>query len=59
MPRLAGLYRDDPDAGVDGAAEWVLFRWLTADEFSRSRRVWCGARSSLLARIGALPRKGT
>ncbi len=34
-PRLEGLYRDDPDAGVHGAAEWLLRRWLTADEFTK------------------------
>ena len=27
------LYRDDRDAGIHGAAEWVLRRWLNEDEF--------------------------
>jgi len=25
--KLLGLYRDDPDAGIHGAAEWTLRRW--------------------------------
>ncbi len=27
IARLADTYRDDPDAGVHGAAEWLLRRW--------------------------------
>src|SRR5262249_22688317 len=27
IPRLLDLYRNDPDAGVHGAAEWVLRQW--------------------------------
>jgi formylglycine-generating enzyme required for sulfatase activity len=27
IPELVDLYRNDPDAGVHGAAEWVLRRW--------------------------------
>ncbi len=26
-PRLLAIYRDDPDAGVHGAAEWLLRQW--------------------------------
>ena len=25
--KLLGLYRNDPDAGIHGAAEWALRRW--------------------------------
>ena len=35
VPRLEALYRDDPDAGIHGAAEWVLRRWLKEDEFKK------------------------
>ena len=32
MPRLLQLYRDDPDPGIHGAAEWLLRQWQTSDE---------------------------
>ncbi len=35
VPRLEGLYRDEPDAGVHGAAEGVLRRWLNEHEFKK------------------------
>jgi formylglycine-generating enzyme required for sulfatase activity len=27
LPRLLHLYRDDPDSGIHGAAEWLLRQW--------------------------------
>jgi formylglycine-generating enzyme required for sulfatase activity len=27
VPKLLGLYRDDADAGLHGAAEWLLLQW--------------------------------
>lgn len=33
--RLLDLYRDDGDAGMHGAAEWVLRRWGMEDEIGR------------------------
>jgi len=35
IPRLLALYRDDPDAGIHGAAEWLLRLWKQADEIRR------------------------
>jgi formylglycine-generating enzyme required for sulfatase activity len=32
LPRLLRLYRDDPDPGMHGAAEWLLRRWQVADQ---------------------------
>jgi eukaryotic-like serine/threonine-protein kinase len=32
LPRLLQLYRDDPDPGVHGAAEWLLRQWQASDE---------------------------
>ena len=32
LPRLLQLYRDDPDPGIHGAAEWLLRQWQAADE---------------------------
>jgi eukaryotic-like serine/threonine-protein kinase len=34
-PRLEGLYLNNPDAGIHGAAEWVLRQWLKEDEFKK------------------------
>ncbi len=31
LPRLFDLYRDDPDPGIHGAAEWLLRKWEAAD----------------------------
>ena len=35
IPKLLSLYRDDPDAGVHGAAEWLLRQWKQTDEIAR------------------------
>jgi formylglycine-generating enzyme required for sulfatase activity len=32
LPRLLQLYRDDPDPGMHGAAEWLLRQWKAADK---------------------------
>lgn len=32
LPRLLQLYRDDPDPGIHGAAEWLLGQWQVADQ---------------------------
>jgi serine/threonine protein kinase/formylglycine-generating enzyme required for sulfatase activity len=32
VPKLAGLYRDDADPGMHGAAEWVLCQWGAQDK---------------------------
>jgi serine/threonine protein kinase/formylglycine-generating enzyme required for sulfatase activity len=31
IPRLLDLYRNDPDAGIHGSAEWVLRQWKQDD----------------------------
>jgi formylglycine-generating enzyme required for sulfatase activity len=35
IPRLAALYQDDPDAGIHGAAEWVLRQWGQEQELKK------------------------
>jgi formylglycine-generating enzyme required for sulfatase activity len=35
LPRLLHLYRDDPDPGIHGAAEWLLRRWQAAKEIKK------------------------
>jgi formylglycine-generating enzyme required for sulfatase activity len=32
IPRLLDLYRNDPDAGIHGSAEWVLRQWKQEDK---------------------------
>lgn len=31
LPRILQLYRDDPDPGIHGAAEWLLRQWQASD----------------------------
>jgi eukaryotic-like serine/threonine-protein kinase len=31
-PRLLEIYRDDPDPGIHGAAEWLLRQWQASDK---------------------------
>ncbi len=41
VPQLMGLYRDDPDAGLHGAAEWLLRQWQSdgnLKEIDKERR---------------------
>src|SRR5262249_29812240 len=35
MPRLLQLYRDDPDPGTHGAAEWLLRQWQMEEELRK------------------------
>jgi serine/threonine protein kinase/formylglycine-generating enzyme required for sulfatase activity len=32
LPQLLRLYRDDPDPGIHGAAEWLLLQWRESDQ---------------------------
>ena len=34
--RLLELYRDDPDAGIHGAAEWTLRQWMQQEKLEAS-----------------------
>ena len=34
------LYRDDPDAGLHGAADWLLRQWGQGDELKEIDREW-------------------
>ena len=35
LPRLLHLYQEEPDAGIHGAAEWLLRRWQAGEELKR------------------------
>ena len=37
---LLGLYRDDPDAGIHGAAEWTLRRWKQEEKLRTIDAAW-------------------
>jgi len=38
IPRLEAMYRNDPDAGLHGAAEWLLRRWQKEVEFQKTEK---------------------
>ena len=40
VPKLFGLYRDDPDAGLHGAAEWLLLQWGQQDTIKNIEQEW-------------------
>src|SRR5262249_14750787 len=49
-PALFRTYRDDPDPGMHGAAEWLLRRWgYTADVARDGQEVGTGERSGVSA----------
>ena len=53
MPRLIALYRDAPDKGVHGAAEWLLRHWQQRRKASGNRPVhedWQSAGSTAMVR---------
>ena len=39
-PKVLQLYRDDPDAGLHGAADWLLRQWGQGDELKKIDRAW-------------------
>ncbi len=40
MPKVLQMYREDPDAGMHGAADWLLRQWGQADELKKIDRAW-------------------
>jgi serine/threonine protein kinase/formylglycine-generating enzyme required for sulfatase activity len=38
LPRLLQLYRDDPDPGIHGAADWLVRQWQAVDELKKIDR---------------------
>jgi hypothetical protein len=42
IPKMLALYRDDADAGIHAAAEWLLRKWNQADEILRADRLLTG-----------------
>jgi formylglycine-generating enzyme required for sulfatase activity len=40
LPRVLRLYRDDPDPGVHGAAEWLLRRWQIDQRLKEMNENW-------------------
>ena len=50
LPKLFDLYRDDPDAGLHGAAEWLLLRWGQEDKVKAMERRVAGDGEEVRAR---------
>jgi serine/threonine protein kinase/formylglycine-generating enzyme required for sulfatase activity len=40
VPKVLKLYRDDSDAGLHGAADWLLREWGKGDDLKKIDRVW-------------------
>ena len=40
IPKVLQLYRDDPDAGLHGAADWLLRQWGKGDDLKEMDRAW-------------------
>ena len=40
LPKVLQLYREDPDAGLHGAADWLLRQWGQGDELNKIDRAW-------------------
>lgn len=53
LPRLLGLYRDDADAGLHGAAEWLLLRWGQQAKIKAMEEEWRGYGEEVGARRDA------
>jgi len=50
LPKLFGLYRDDADAGLHGAAEWLLRQWGQQAKVKAMEDEWRGAGEEVRAR---------
>jgi len=40
VPKVLQWYRDEPDAGLHGAAEWLLREWERGDDLKKIDREW-------------------
>jgi serine/threonine protein kinase/formylglycine-generating enzyme required for sulfatase activity len=40
IPNVVRLYREDPDAGLHGAAEWLLRQWGQDEKLQEAERGW-------------------
>ena len=49
LPRLLDLYRDDPDPGIHGAAEWLLRKWEASAELKPIDKVLATGEASRVA----------
>jgi formylglycine-generating enzyme required for sulfatase activity len=43
LPKVQGLYRDDPDPGLHAAAEWLLRQWGQDDWIREQNEAWAKA----------------
>ncbi len=57
IPRVVRLYREAPDPGVHGAAEWLLRRWGQQGKIQDFEREWTNDRRKRQAREGEIERQ--
>jgi formylglycine-generating enzyme required for sulfatase activity len=51
LPRMLRLYREEPDAGLHAAAEWLLRRWNQEDKITDFVQEWVHDRAKRQARL--------
>jgi formylglycine-generating enzyme required for sulfatase activity len=49
-PKVLQLYRDDPDAGLHGSAEWLLRQWGQGQKLREAEEAWVKDREGRLQR---------
>jgi formylglycine-generating enzyme required for sulfatase activity len=54
LPKLFGLYRDDADAGLHGAAEWLLLQWGQQGKLKEFEQQWKEGQAKREERIGQI-----
>jgi formylglycine-generating enzyme required for sulfatase activity len=57
LPEVLRLYRDDPDAGVHGAAEWLLRQWDQDQKVRETDRAWAKDKKHREERLAHLGRE--
>jgi serine/threonine protein kinase/formylglycine-generating enzyme required for sulfatase activity len=54
VPRVFGLYRDDPDPGLHAAAEWLLLQWGRQGKLREMQEAWREDRAKREERLGRI-----
>ncbi len=57
LPKVLQLYREDPDAGMHGAADWLLRQWGQADELKKMDRAWAEDKQLREEKLGLIRKR--